>query len=463
VIQVLRDVEVEGRRVDVAVAYGRVTAVGPNLPVPVGAVVVDGAGGALLPGLHDHHLHLLSMAAAFASVDCGPGTVADLTTLGEALRRAPVHAGGWVRGTGYHEDVAGPLDRYVLDRLVPDRPVRVQHRGGALWMFNSRALAGVSHVIDDSADVERDERGEPTGRFWRYDSRLRGALPDDPPDLARVGRTLAAYGITGVTDATPDVDPAAVGLISRAAAGADLPQRVVLLGAPTGTELPPGLSAGPRKLLLSDHDLPPFPDLVATVAAEHAAGRPVAVHCVTRESLLLTLAVLDEVGPLAGDRIEHASVVPDGVAVWMARLGVRVVTQPDFLRLRGTAYARDVDHDDLPHLYPYASLLAAGVPTCASSDAPFGDADPWRVMATAAARTTADGTVLEIHERVSAATTLAGYLSAQNDPGGPPRRVTPGVPADLVLLRTSLQEALQVLSPELVRSVWRGGEQLDER
>ena len=59
----LRRVEVEGRVVDVVVADGVVLAVGPELPSPPGATIVDGAGGALLPGLHDHHLHLHAMAA----------------------------------------------------------------------------------------------------------------------------------------------------------------------------------------------------------------------------------------------------------------------------------------------------------------------------------------------------------------------------------------------------------------
>ncbi|MER5990706.1 amidohydrolase family protein [Streptomyces viridosporus] len=457
----LRDVEVEGRRSDVLLAGGRVAAIGAGLPAPVGAEVVAGGGGALLPGLHDHHLHLLSMAAALDSVDCGPGAVRSPEALAEALRRAPGGPGGWVRGTGYHEDVAGPLDRHLLDRLVPDRPVRVQHRSGALWMVNSRGLGEVAHVLDQSPDVERDAHGRPTGRLWRYDARLRPALADAPPDLARVGSALAAYGITGVTDATPDLDPATVHLLGRAVADGALPQRVVLLGAPTGTELPPGLTAGPRKLLLRDHDLPPYDELAAAIADEHAAGRPVAVHCVTRDSLLLTLTVLDEVGPLPGDRVEHAAVVPEGIAEWMARLGVRVVTQPDFLRTRGGTYRREVDPDDLPHLYPYAGLLGAGVPTCASSDAPFGVADPWQVIASAIDRTTADGDILGAGERVPPATALAGYLCAHDEPGGTPRRVFPGAPADLVLLRTPLDQALAEPDAGAVAAVWRCGRRLD--
>ena len=47
---------------------------------------------------------------------------------------------GWLRGVAYHESVAGPLDRDRLDAWVADRPLRVQHRSGALWMLNSAGI-----------------------------------------------------------------------------------------------------------------------------------------------------------------------------------------------------------------------------------------------------------------------------------------------------------------------------------
>jgi len=103
-----------------------------------GERVIDAAGGALLPGLHDHHLHLFALAAAGSSVFCGPPEITDSAALAARLAAAP--GTGWLRGTGYHESVAGDLDRAWLDRHGPDRPLRVQHRGGRRWIVNSRAL-----------------------------------------------------------------------------------------------------------------------------------------------------------------------------------------------------------------------------------------------------------------------------------------------------------------------------------
>ncbi|WP_235736656.1 amidohydrolase family protein [Nocardioides alcanivorans] len=453
----LLDVEWEGHRADVCVRdgrVGRILAGGDGRPA-AGDTVIEAAGGWLLPGLHDHHLHVLSLAAAFTSVDCSPVAAPGLAELGAALR-ADQHPDGWVRGIGHHDAKTGPLDRHVLDRLLPDRPVRIQHRGGALWVLNSLALQRVVHLLDDSDDVERDAQGEPTGRLWRYDSRLAPELPLREPDLGAVGQRLRSLGITGVTDATPDLDETAARLLAEAATDGRLPVAITVLGA--GASPPQPLVGGPAKLLLRDHDLPTYDQLAATVEGHRATGRAVAVHCVTVESLVLTLAVLDEVGVVPGDRIEHASVCPQALLPEIKRLGLRVIVQPDLLRTRGREYLVEVEPHDLLDLCPNQRLVGAGIPTACSSDAPFGDLDPWQIVATARSRQTADGAVLGAAESVSTATALSGYLSAAEEPGGPPRRVAVGGAADLLLLRAGRDEALANPHRELVRATLSGGD-----
>ncbi|MGO4759133.1 amidohydrolase family protein, partial [Streptomyces sp. 2MCAF27] len=154
-----------------------------------------GRGGALLPGLHDHHVHLAALAADAASVRVGPADVRGRDGLAQALRGgAPGQwaTGEWVRAVGYHESVAGELDCRTLDALVPDRPVRVQHRSGAMWFLNSPALRAAG--LGDTGD----------GRLWREDERLRDAVPPVRLDLERVGRRAARLGVTGFTNADPN-------------------------------------------------------------------------------------------------------------------------------------------------------------------------------------------------------------------------------------------------------------------
>ena len=140
----LRDAELDGgRRADIRVRDGIVADVAPVLERLPGEEVLNCGGGAVIPGLCDHHLHLHAMAAALSSVRCGPPQVRDAADLAAVLRAAVPDENGWIRGTGYFESVAGELDAAALDAMRSDVPVRVQHRSGALWMLNSAALAAV--------------------------------------------------------------------------------------------------------------------------------------------------------------------------------------------------------------------------------------------------------------------------------------------------------------------------------
>ncbi|MFI1212965.1 amidohydrolase family protein [Streptomyces sp. NPDC020802] len=412
----IRDVEAAGRgRVDVRLAGGRVVGIGRRL---TGEAEVEGRGGALLPGLHDHHVHLAALAAEDASVRVGPADVSGRDGFAAVLRGGM--PGEWTRAVGYHESVAGELDRRALDELVPDRPVRVQHRSGAMWFLNGAALRAAG--LDG---------GEGDGRFWREDERLRDRFPRVPLDLARVGLRAARLGVTGFTNADPRP---AEGLARTLSA---LPQRLVVMNVTDGA---------PVKLVLDDPTLPTPAELAATVGA--ARPRPVAVHCVTRVQLLVTLLALEEAGPVEGDRIEHGSVIPAETVPWIRRLGVTVVTQPHFPVERGAAYATDVHADDRPHLYRCRSLTEAGVPVAAGTDAPYGTHDPWAVMRAAVER--ADG------EGVPPEAALRLFLGTPEQPGRT-RRLAVGATADLCLLRVPLREALDALSADVVRAAYVDG------
>ena len=457
----IRRAELDGRILaDVRVAAGTIAEIGPDLAARRGEEVLDARGGALLPGLCDHHLHLHALAAAERSVRCGPPAVTGPDALAGALARAEPDEHGWVRGVGYSEDVAGPLDAAGLDRLHAGRPVRVQHRSGALWTVNTAGARALG--LDGAAHpgVERDGRGRPTGRLWRADDWLRSRLPGRLPDLRPVGARLARLGITHLTDATPDLDPAAIGAIGDAMRTGSLPQRVRLLGVPLGWTGPGGPrspAAGPYKIVLADSGLPGLDALAERIGAAHAAGRAVAVHCVTREALVLLLVAFEQAGVRAGDRIEHAALVPAELIGRLRELGPAVVTQPGFLADRGDDYLRDVPAADHADLYRARSLVDAGVPCALSSDAPYGPVDPWTVIAAAVCRRTPSGRIAGAAERLTPLRALAAYLGHPDDPGGAPRAVAPGAPADLVLLRAPRAEALAGPPADLVAATVLAG------
>ncbi|WP_040796418.1 amidohydrolase family protein [Nocardia higoensis] len=446
-----RDVELPGGRADVAVAGDRIAAIAGGLDAGA-AEVIDGRGAPLLPGLHDHHLHLHAIAADADSVRCGPPRVRTSDELAAALAAAPGE--GWIRGVGYVETVAGLLDAAALDRFHARRPVRMQHRSGALWILNSVACEAVRLDTADHPGVERDDSGRPTGRVWRADAWLRERLPrTGPPSLTRVGADLSRFGITGVTDATPDLPPASLSALLDAHISGALPQRLHLLGVPvddpaesshhrtTGRVFPDTVTIGPGKIVIADSDPVDFDRLAALVRRAHAAHRPVAVHCVSRVALVVLLAVFDEVGSMPGDRIEHGAVIPAESFEALRGHGLTIVTQPGFLAHRGDDYLHRVDAEDLPDLYRCRSLLSEGIALALSSDAPYGPLNPWSVMAAAEARRAPTGEILGEPEQLTASEALSGYLTPLDDPGGRPRTIRVGEPADLVLLDRPLAEA----------------------
>jgi predicted amidohydrolase YtcJ len=214
---------------------------------------------------------------------------------------------------------------------------------------------------------------------------------------------------------------------------------------------PPAAAAAVFPQFAAAVTLPPLDQLAGRFRDAHAAGRPVAVHCVTRVQLVLTLAALDLAGRLPGDRIEHGAVIGRGSLADLR--GLTVVAQPHFVAERGEQYTADVPTGDLPDLWRPRSLIDAGVSVAGGSDAPFGNHDPWHAMRAAVHRSPQFRT----DEAVSPAAALALFLGEPAAPGVQ-RLVARGRPADLTLLRAGPLEALRSLSSDLVAATFVGGE-----
>jgi predicted amidohydrolase YtcJ len=467
----ITNAEVEGRLVDVAIEGGVVASVTPSSERSApwslkAATIIDADGGALIPGLHDHHTHILAFAASRSSVPCGPKSARDVGQLKNRLQSAALqrNRGDWLRGVGYHESTAGPLDRFALDALVADHPVRIQHRTGHAWFLNTAALIalGVDPLSAQSnlpEGFQRDSNGLPTGVLFGVDDWLGARVPRIPLDLAGAGSELASYGITGLTDATPTTSREDLTLLASAQSNGDLPQSIMVTG---GVDLPsehePGLARGPVKLVLADHSLPDLDALITAFRSCRKVGRAIAIHCVTRVAVVMALAAWEEVGTQPGDRIEHGAVIPLELVSKIAELGLTIITQPGFIADRGDDYLNDVDTHDQPHLWRCGSLLGAGIGVGGSTDAPFGPADPWISIKTAIDRHTPAGSTLGIQERIGPVDAVNLFLTNPHSPGGPPRRITVGSPADLCLLYFPLAQLLNSPSSAGVRTTVHQGQ-----
>ena len=187
----------------VAVAAGRIVGVGDNrvreLAGPATAVV-DLAGGLLVPGFQDAHVHPVQGGLERRSCDLSPydNEGAYLRAVRAYAHRHPDKE--WVTGGGWMLPAfPGGLPRAEsLDRVVRHRPVFLPNRDHHGAWVNSRALelAGITAATPDPADgrIERDADGQPTGLLHEGAMELVGRLLPVPSLAEQVAALLEAQG-----------------------------------------------------------------------------------------------------------------------------------------------------------------------------------------------------------------------------------------------------------------------------
>ena len=225
------------------VVDGLVVAVAPDadLDVPAGAEQVDLAGGLLLPGFQDAHVH--PVQGGLERIRCD---LSGLSTREEYLAAVARYAAEhpereWVLGGGWSMTAFGPAGPTAadLDAVVPDRPVFLPNRDRHGAWVSSRALelAGVDRHTPDPADgrLDRGPDGTPTGSLHEGAMSLVERLLPVTGDEELLEALLVAqahlhsFGITAWQDAIlgdyaglRDVTPTYL----RAAASGELTARV---------------------------------------------------------------------------------------------------------------------------------------------------------------------------------------------------------------------------------------------
>lgn len=347
-------------------------------------------------GFVDHHVHLLSTAAAHLSTD-----VSGARSIGEVLdiiRGArPMEGTGWVRAWGYDESNLAEgrhPTRSDLDRAGPDRPVVLHHRTGHAAVLNTLALAGIGAEDSDGVLVDRHDLLSRVPRI--PEARLRAAA-------AAVSERWAADGVTGFADATPTNGPNEIDLFDRwCGDGVVVQQITAMVGLAAIGNLPGygqrlgAVRIGPVKLMPAGGQCPgqspgqrpgQSPGLEQAVAAAHAAGYPVAVHVTEVDALEETLAAFGASPPPEGtrDRIEHnALCLPEQIAR-IAAVGPLVVVNPSFLLHRRAKYQRELQPVEHSWLIRIRSLIDAGIDVRAGSDSPVTPSIPREMVAAAMA------------------------------------------------------------------------------
>lgn len=220
------------RAQSVAVSGGKIMAVGSEselegLRAPQ-TRVIDLAGGALLPGLIDPHMH--SFFVAFESwLDVSPFTMKNIDEVVQALKTAVAKAspGAWIKAWQFDASITPgktKIDLALLDQIAPDHPLFLYESNGHIAHVNTKALAAVG--------VTRDTPDPPQGRFDRdANGNLTGRLDEAPALLPFVAKSGAAP--------TADETVAAIGRLFQRAASRGCTS---LFDCGIGVEGPDGLS-----------------------------------------------------------------------------------------------------------------------------------------------------------------------------------------------------------------------------
>ena len=465
----------------VAIAGDRIVWVGSSDDaksfVRSGTTVVDCAGGTLLPGFHDAHIHLLAYASTLAGVDCGPDAVSSIADLKSTIRRSAsiTPEGEWIRASGYDEMAlveARHPTRWDLDDAAPAHPVRLNHRSGHGCVLNSAALAlvGIHDSTDEprGATIVRDlNTGQPSGLLLEMSDYLDDRIPSPPVEeiensVRRASRILLSHGVTSIQDATYRNSMQRWEMFNRLRSSIeDMPRITMMPGfhhleefTRNGLHFGFGdswLRIGHVKQMLtasSGRQTPTHDELCRAVSSCATSGFPAAIHAVERESIISAAESIRSATATSGavlrHRIEHCSEGTPDVIESVARCSAWVVTQPGFVYHSGDRYLKTVKSSMRPHLYPVGALVRAGVRYAFGSDAPVADPNPMPALQSSVTRLTAQGSSLGPDQAVGLFDALAAYTvgaaasSCLEDSLG---TIAPGMLADLALFEEDVTSA----------------------
>lgn len=439
--------------VDVHLAGGRIVDVAPAGAMPHRGAVLHADGGWLVPGLWDHHVHLVQWALTAQREPLHrAGSAAEAA---RAMAAAPVLPDGRRVGVGFRDALWRDIPTLdLLDAATGEVPTYLVNADlHSVWL-NSAALRREGLEPDESG-VLREERAFEV-------SRRLNAVGDAVTDrlVAQAAAAAARRGVVGVVDLDMAWNEAS--WARRLTAGfdalrvrfgiypADL-DRAIAAGLRTGDGVRGATSGlvrvGALKVITDgslgtrtaacSHAYPGGADhgvltvepaaLVELMTRATAAGLDCAIHAIGDVANAHALDGFAASG--ATGTIEHAQLVAHADIPRFGRLGVAASVQPahavDDRDLTDTLWAAQTAQP-----YPLRALADAGANLLFGSDAPVAALDVWATMAAAVFRTHDDRAPWQPDQRIDVRTALAASTAGGSVAGA---ELTPGVVADLAV------------------------------
>ena len=423
---------------------------------------VDLHGLVGVPGLADSHVHLLGYGMLLRTLDLSSArSIAEIQTM---LAKA---ASGklkdqWILGRGWDQEK-------LREHRYPDRsdvdivanPVFFRRICGHVAVANSAALAkaGVNENTPDpfGGEIERDSTGKPNGilkeRALEIVSR---SVPRDEKEareaLLVASQKLLEQGVTSLHCIIEDEqefkalkDLKHQGKIEQTIY-AILPMSMLEQVGSMEDEVgvwTNGFRIGGIKLFLdgslgartaafgNPYDDAPGSSGMLTTSKEQLlsvidktrdTGLQLCLHAIGDRAVAMGVETLSEtLGPgecgKSRHRIEHASLVPPGLMRDMAELRLVASVQPRFIY--SDSWAEKRLGKRISYLYPFKSMLQAGIHLAAGSDSPSDDPSTAEGLWSAVSRPgLPTGENLTPSEALSCYTTGASYASfSENEEG----------------------------------------------
>lgn len=440
--------------VDVHLAQGLIADIAPARALPRRGRVLDGGGSWLIPGLWDHHVHVVQWALSAQREPLA--AAASAAHAAAIMGAAAVLPDGRRIGSGFRDGLWPDAPTLaVLDAATGEVPTYLVNADVHSVWLNTAALRREGFE-PDAAGILREE---PAFEISRRLNAVDTAVSD--PLVTRMARSAASRGIVGLVDLDMAWNEDA--WARRLATGFDLLRvefgiyphhldRAVDEGLQSGDPVRGSDSdlvhVGPLKVITDgslgtrtaacSHAYPDDPHnhglltvdpvtLIDLMTRGTGAGLASAIHAIGDVANTYALDAFAMTG--AWGTIEHAQLVAHADIPRFGRLGVGASVQPEHA-IDDRDMTDSIWAQQTAQPYPLRGLADSGANLLFGSDAPVSPLDPWAAMAAAVFRTRDGRDPWQPQEGVDAATALAASTHGGSTDGA---RIEPGARADLAL------------------------------
>jgi predicted amidohydrolase YtcJ len=427
--------------------------------------MIDLKGTVMFPGFMEAHNHLMIYGYLNDGIDLSAAKVAKMDDVlcrvkSETEKQPP---GTWIKGSRYAEYFLAENrhpTRADLDQVSPQNPVILYHTSFHACVLNSLALkmVGINRdtVIPQGGIIEKNKNtGEPTGVLHDngmttvfntlfFDDLAAMTQPQRIALCSGATESFASKGIVFAADAM--VSPQTLEIYQDTRSAGRLKIRIYtmnhdimadsLIGSRVKTGFGcPRLRIGPIKIfadggmsnrtaaVAKPYLTPPHGKglkiqsrevLIEKVKTYNDLGYQVAIHAQGDAGISDTLDAYEAaLGPRSDNplrhRIEHGGCLYPDLLKRAAAMNIPVAVQPVFFSELGDGFVEAFGPELAHQLYPFKSMLNAGINIGGSSDCPVATLDPRLGLRDAIMRQTPSGIKLSPQESLTPDEALRVY------------------------------------------------------